>query len=99
MFLPRLIKFLSEALVIVMNVAQISMESYSVEQRDFGWKITFSDEAHFWMNWYLSNQNSRIWDDNNAHETHQLQMHPEKVTVWCGLRNGRIIGIGNNFDY
>jgi len=59
---------------------------------NFGKKIIFSDEAHFWMNGYVNKQNCRIWDDINPHEIHQHQMHPEKVTVWCGFWSGGIIG-------
>jgi len=33
------------------------------------------------MNGYVNKQNCRIWNDTNPHEIHQLQMHPEKVTV------------------
>ena len=44
------------------------------------------------MNGYVNNQNCRIWDDINPREIHQLQMHPEKVTVWCGFWSGGIIG-------
>ena len=48
---------------------------------NFAKQIIFSDEAHFWMNGYVNKQNYRIWDDTNPREIHQLQMHPEKVTV------------------
>jgi len=57
-------------------------------------KQIFSDETHFWMNGYVNKQNCRIWDDTNLREIHQLQMHPEKVTVWCGfwfVRNHRSV--------
>ena len=43
------------------------------------------------MNGYVKKQNCRIWDDINSREIHQLQMHPEKVTV-CGFWSGEIIG-------
>lgn len=59
---------------------------------DFGRKIIFSDEAHFWMNGYVNKQNCRIWDDANPHEVVQVAMHPEKVTVWCGFWAGGVIG-------
>jgi len=52
---------------------------------NFAKQIIFSDEAHFWMNGYVNKQNCRIWDDTNPHEIHQLQMHLEKVIVWCGF--------------
>ena len=44
-----------------------------------------------WMDMW-NKQNCRIWDDTNPREIHQLQMHPEKVTVWCGFWSGGIIG-------
>ena len=62
------------------------------EDPNFGRKIIFSDEAHFWMNGYVNKQNCRIWDDNNPHEVHQVAMHPQKVTVWCGFWAGGVIG-------
>lgn len=58
----------------------------------FGGRIIFSDEAHFWLNGYVNKQNCRIWADTNPHEVHQKQLHPEKVTVWCGFWSGGIIG-------
>lgn len=71
--------------------AQWAVDQLAADQ-DFGKKIIFSDEAHFWMNGYVNKQNCRIWDDANPHEIHQMAMHPQKVTVWCGLWAGGIIG-------
>ena len=62
------------------------------ENPSFGRKIIFSDEAHFWMNGCVNKQNCRIWDDTNPHEVHQVIMHPQKVTVWCGFWAGGVIG-------
>jgi len=60
---------------------------------NFAKQIIFSDgEAHFWMNGYVNKQNCRIWNDTNLREIHQLQMHPEKVIVWCEFWFGGIIG-------
>jgi len=53
--------------------------------RNFAKQIIFSDDDHFWMNGYVNKQKCRIWDDTNPRKIHQLQMHSEKVTVWCGL--------------
>lgn len=55
-------------------------------------KIVFSDEAHFWLNGYVNKQNCRIWADEQPEVTHELLMHPEKCTVWCGVWAGGIIG-------
>ena len=52
----------------------------------------FSDEAHFWLNGFVNKQNCRIWDKNNPQEVHETQLHPDKLTVWCGLHAGGIIG-------
>ena len=60
------------------------LEQFEVNP-NFVKQIIFSDEVYFWMNGYVNKQNCRIWDDINPREIHQLQMHPEKVTVWCGF--------------
>lgn len=55
---------------------------------NFGRKIIFSEESHLWMNGSVKKQNCRIWDDTkptNPHEVHQVMMHPQKVTIWCGF--------------
>lgn len=62
------------------------------EDPTFGRKIIFSDEAHFWMNGFVNKQNCRIWSDANPQEVHQVAMHPQKVTVWCGFWVGGVIG-------
>ncbi|XP_061380157.1 uncharacterized protein LOC133319497 [Danaus plexippus] len=71
--------------------ADWALEQLEVDA-DFGKKIIFSDEAHFWMNGYVNKQNCRIWDETNPHEVHQVAMHPQKVTVWCGFWAGGVIG-------
>ena len=55
-------------------------------------KIMFSDEAHFWLNGYVKKQNCRFWSENQPEELEKPPMHPEKVTVWCGLWAGGNIG-------
>ncbi|GFU56085.1 putative transposable element [Trichonephila clavipes] len=54
--------------------------------------ILFSDEAHFWLNGYVNKQNCRIWSEANPQVYVETQLHPEKLTVWCALWTGRIIG-------
>ena len=55
-------------------------------------KIVFSDEAHFYFNGYVNKQNCRFWSEDQPEELQKLSMHSEKVTVWCGLWAGGIIG-------
>ena len=47
---------------------------------------------HFWLNWYVNKQNCRFWSKDQPEELQKLPMPAEKVTVWCGLWAGGIIG-------
>ncbi|GFV44368.1 DDE_3 domain-containing protein [Trichonephila clavipes] len=55
-------------------------------------QIPASDEAHFWLNGYVNKQNCRIWSEANPQVYVETPLHPEKLTVWCALCAGRIIG-------
>ena len=55
-------------------------------------KIIFSDEAHFWLNGFVNKQNMRYWPGENPHVLHETPLHPQKITVWCGLHAGGVIG-------
>ncbi|GFT08746.1 putative DD41D transposase [Trichonephila clavipes] len=59
---------------------------------DFDKRILFSDEAHFWLNGYVNKQNCRIWSETNPQVYVETPLHPEKLTVWCALGAGGIIG-------
>ncbi|GFU04428.1 transposable element Tc3 transposase [Trichonephila clavipes] len=59
---------------------------------DFHKRILFSDEAHFWLNGYVNKQNCRIWSEANPQVYVETPLHPEKLTVWCALLAGGIIG-------
>ncbi|GFV59721.1 DUF4817 domain-containing protein [Trichonephila clavipes] len=59
---------------------------------DFHKRILFSDEAHFWLNGYVNKQNCRIWSEVNPQVYVETPLHPEKLTVWCALWDGGIIG-------
>ncbi|GFT62312.1 uncharacterized protein TNCV_4717121 [Trichonephila clavipes] len=52
---------------------------------DFHKRILFSDEAHFWLNGYVNNQNCRNWSEANPQVYVETPLHPEKLTVWCAL--------------
>ncbi|GFV96146.1 transposable element Tcb1 transposase [Trichonephila clavipes] len=58
---------------------------------DFHKRILFSDEAHFWLNGYVSKQNCRIWSEANPQVHVETPLHPEKLTVWCALWAGGIL--------
>ncbi|GFV48930.1 putative transposable element [Trichonephila clavipes] len=59
---------------------------------DFHKRILFSDEAHFWFNSYANKQNCRIWSEANPYVYVKTPLHPERLTVWCALLAGGIIG-------
>ncbi|GFW63237.1 uncharacterized protein TNCV_3476531 [Trichonephila clavipes] len=59
---------------------------------DFHKRILFSDEAHFWLNGYVNKQKCRIWSEANPQAYVETPLHPEKLTVWCALWAGGIIG-------
>ncbi|GFX30050.1 putative DD41D transposase [Trichonephila clavipes] len=59
---------------------------------DFHKRILFSDEAHFWLNGYVNKQNCLIWSEANPQVYGETPLHPEKLTVWCALWAGGIIG-------
>ncbi|GFX90872.1 uncharacterized protein TNCV_3167031 [Trichonephila clavipes] len=59
---------------------------------DFHKRILFSEEAHFWLNGYVNKQNCRIWIEANPQVYVETPLHPEKLTVWCALWAGGIIG-------
>ncbi|GFV25190.1 putative DD41D transposase [Trichonephila clavipes] len=59
---------------------------------DFHKRILFSDDAHFRLNGYVNKQNCRIWSESNPQVYVETPLHPEKLTVWCALWAGGIIG-------
>ncbi|GFV38640.1 putative DD41D transposase [Trichonephila clavipes] len=59
---------------------------------NFHKRILFSDKAHFWLNGYVNKQNCRIWSETNPQVYVETPLHPEKLTVWCALWAGGIIG-------
>jgi hypothetical protein len=41
---------------------------------------------------HINTQNSRFWSTKNPRDVHQRTSYPSRVTVWCGVTAGRIIG-------
>jgi hypothetical protein len=47
--------------------------------------LFMTDEAHFHVSGSENIQNFHYWAAENPHQLHQLPLHSEKVTVWCGM--------------
>ncbi|GFT07177.1 uncharacterized protein TNCV_1416581 [Trichonephila clavipes] len=59
--------------------------------RPFGMRKRPCDEAHFWLNGYVTKQNCHIWSEANPQVYVETPLHPEKLTVWCALWAGGIL--------
>lgn len=59
---------------------------------EFSAKMLFSDETQFHINEYVSKKTYRFWMLENPHQFHEEALHPVKVTVWCSLYAGGVIG-------
>jgi len=55
-------------------------------------KIIFKDEAHFWRDGYVNRQNFRIWGSQKPELLRTTPLHPQKLTIWCGISPSGIIG-------
>ncbi|GFV04025.1 hypothetical protein TNCV_916491 [Trichonephila clavipes] len=66
---------------------------------DFHKRILFSDEVYFWLNGYVYKQNCSIWSEANPQVYVETPLHPEKLTVWCTLWAGGIIGYVKSLVY
>ncbi|EFN70920.1 Transposable element Tc3 transposase, partial [Camponotus floridanus] len=61
---------------------------------NFSRRIVFSDEATFELNGNVNRHNMRYWNSENpnwAIDSRSTQ-HPQKVNVWAGIINNRIVG-------
>ncbi|GFX56361.1 uncharacterized protein TNCV_2242931 [Trichonephila clavipes] len=86
------------------NISDENMQNYQPSERgivqpeDISKALTekylenVGDEAHFWLNGYVNKQNCRIWSEANPQVYVETPLHPEKLTVWCALWAGGIIG-------
>ena len=63
------------------------------ENNRFPQNILFSDEATFYLNGVINRHNYRFWSQENPRwifEAHTQR--PQKVNVWAGIINNRILG-------
>ncbi|GFX28381.1 putative transposable element [Trichonephila clavipes] len=63
-------------------------------QKDVNQKqhICVKHDFVFWLNGYVNKQHCRTWSEANPQVYVETPLHPEKLTVWCALWAGGIIG-------
>ncbi|GFU09662.1 transposon Ty3-G Gag-Pol polyprotein [Trichonephila clavipes] len=87
---PQKTRRVGQRCTLNLSRAETSSRWCGVEVREGGCQL--SDEAHFWLNGYVNKQNCRIWSEANPQVYVETPLHPEKLTVWCALWAGGIIG-------
>lgn len=61
--------------------------------REFPYKILWTDEATFTSNGVVSSQNCRWWAQENPHFVIECRdQYSFKTNVWCGVLNNQVIG-------
>ena len=63
-----------------------------LEDPDFLGGFIMSDGAHFSLSGYVNKQNMRLWVKEKAMEIMDVPLHSEKVTKWCSIMEGCIVG-------
>jgi hypothetical protein len=53
--------------------------------------LFMSDEARFHHSGFVNGQNTRNWDTDNPHTTHEVQLHHQNVSVWSSVGGRRIV--------
>lgn len=60
---------------------------------NFTRNVVFSDEATFCLNGTVNRHNCRYWSQTNPHWVQDNHtQHPQKLNVWAGIYNNRIVG-------
>lgn len=52
--------------------------------------IILTDEAHFWGDGYVNNQNYRFWGTTNPNQTAERSLHLFRVVVWAAVSIKRV---------
>ena len=70
---------------------RVNFAEWFLEQEDnIISNILWSDEAHFYLNGYVSSRHCVIWSEDNPHHNLEVPLHSPKVTVFCAM-NSRMI--------
>jgi predicted DNA-binding protein YlxM (UPF0122 family) len=69
------------------------MQQLCNNDNNFVKRIIFSDEATFVLNGHVNRQNCRYWATENPRWMMEYHtQNPQKINVWCGIVDGRILG-------
>lgn len=77
-----------------------AMKSYKINRlrSQIGLKINFTKKLSFPMKHIFfsvlmsTRQNCRVWGTKNSHVAVEKPMHLQRVTIWCEILSGGIIG-------
>lgn len=69
-------------------------EIVEIMEEDDTWinRICFSDEAHFHLSGEVNRHNCTYWSKNDPDFFTTKPLHSPRVTVWCGVWSGGIVG-------
>jgi len=70
----------------------VQIQELARQEADCIHNLVMGDEAHFHLNGFVNKQNMRFWGTENPRIVHQRSLHPVKVTVWCGVTAGKVLG-------
>ncbi|GFX78103.1 uncharacterized protein TNCV_972571 [Trichonephila clavipes] len=75
------------------GIAYVLEVSWHVTHPSGSYRYSRGDEAHFWLNEWLRQQTKLPHlSEANPQVYVETPLHPEKLTVWCALWAGGIIG-------
>ena len=69
------------------SLAFARMIKTKIDQREINInRVWLSNEAHFYLNWYLNKQNYRFWGSEDPNVAVSRSLHLQRLTVWAALR-------------
>ncbi|GFX73722.1 hypothetical protein TNCV_4290381 [Trichonephila clavipes] len=71
------------------------LDTFELVRRDLNWNRTTEESSRFTallVEWLRQQTKLSLWSEANPQVYVETPLHPEKLTVWCALWAGGIIG-------